>query len=87
MINRKIKKIRRQVIDLVLFGVEALFIAECPDDPAGKGSCYMVGVGNTPKDAGNCSRRILNELKVQLRKYGLELDYTLSEIEEKEDEE
>lgn len=80
MADKRIKRIRRQALDLALFGgADVLFVAEIPDDPVGQGAVYLFGNENSPT-AFLCARRTLNELKHHLKKAGLNLDYTITPI-------
>ena len=80
MADKRIKRIRRQALDLALFGgADVLFVAEMPDDPVGQGAVYLFGNENSPT-AFLCARRTLNELKHHLKKAGLNLDYTITPI-------
>ncbi len=81
MADRRVRKIRRQALDLCLSGVDVLFVAESPNDPIGKGATFLFGTEDTPTQL-LCARRTLNELKHQLSKIGLEFTYTLSQMEE-----
>lgn len=81
MADKRIKRIRRQALDLALFGgADVLFVAEMPDDPVGQGAVYLFGNENSPT-AYLCARRTLNELKHHLKKAGLNLDYTITQME------
>lgn len=81
MADKRIKKIRRQAVDLALFGgADVLFVAEMPDDPVGQGAVYLFGNESSPT-ALLCARRTLNELKHHLKKVGLDLDYKITPIE------
>ena len=86
MADRRIRKIRSQALDLALVGgADVLFVAEVPDDPVGEGAVYLFGNENSPT-AYLCARRTLNELKHHLKKAGLNLDYTITQMEKGESE-
>ena len=81
MADKRIRQIRKRAIDLVLFdGADVLFVAEIPDDPVGQGVAYLFGGKNSPT-AFLCARRTLNELKHHLKKAGLNLEYTITQME------
>ena len=81
MADKRVKRIRRQALDLALFGgADVLFVAEMPDDPVGQGAVYLFGNEKSPT-AFLCARRTLNELKHHLKKAGLNLDYTITQME------
>ena len=80
MADRRIRKIRSQALDLALSGADILFVCEMPGDPIGKGAVFMFGSEETPT-AFLHIRRTLNELKHKLKDLGLELDYTITQME------
>lgn len=78
---RRIDKIRRQALLLLMeTGSDVLFIAETPDMELGKGACFLFG----PGDCIECTRRLMNELKWRCKKLGMEFDYHLAKMEDKE---
>ncbi len=80
MVDRRIRKIRSQALDLALSGADVLFVCEVPDDPLGEGAVFMFGSVDTP-DSVLFLKRTLNELKHHLKKAGLDLDYTITQME------
>lgn len=83
MANRRVRKIRSQVIKLALFsGAEVLFVAERPDDRVGEGAIILMG-SDPETPMLDAARRILNELKHHFKNAGLDLDYRVKEIKER----
>lgn len=81
MADKRVKRIRRQALDLALLGgADVLFVCEVPDDPLGKGAVFMFGSVDTP-DSVLFLKRTLNELKDRLTKIGVDFSYTLDRTE------
>lgn len=78
---RRIDRIRRNAIGLLFeTGSDVLFVAEEPDMELGKGACFLFGQG----ECIDCARRLMNELKHRYKKLGIEFDYHLAKMEDKE---
>jgi len=78
---RTIDKIRKNALKLLVeSGSDILFVAESPDIELGKGACFLFGQG----DCITCARRLMNELKHRYKKLGIEFDYHLAKMEDKE---
>lgn len=80
MADRRIKRIRREALDLAISGNDVLFVCETPDHPLGNGAVFMFGSVDTP-DSILFLRRTLNELKDRLTKIGIDFAYTLDKVE------
>lgn len=79
MVDRRIRKIRNQALDLALRGgADVLFVCEMPEDPTGDGSVFLFGNEDSPTIL-LCAHRTLNELKDKLRHAGLDFEYTLTQ--------
>lgn len=79
-----INKIRRQAIMMSAGGADVLFVADNPDSPVGNGASFLFGSMKETPSAFLCARRLLNELKYHMAQNGLELNYTLSQMEKEE---
>ena len=75
--DRRIRKIRNQALLLSLYGIDVMFVAENPEHPVGDGATFLFGSVKDEPIFHLAARRLLNELKQQLDKAGLELSYTI----------
>ena len=76
--NSRIRKIRRQLLMLSLSGIDVMFVAENPEHSVGEGATFVFGSVKDEPIFHLAARRLLNELKQQLDKAGLELSYTIA---------
>lgn len=74
----RVRKIRRKMLSLSLSGIDVMFVAENPERPVGEGATFIFGSVKDEPIFHLCARRLLNELKQQLAKKGMELDYTIT---------
>lgn len=76
--DHRVRKIRKQLLLLALSGVDVMFVAESPERPVGEGATFLFGSVKDEPIFHLTARRLLNELKQQLDKAGLELSYTIA---------
>ena len=76
--DHRVRKIRKQLLLLALSGVDVMFVAENPEHPVGEGATFLFGSVQDEPIFHLTARRLLNELKQQLDKAGLELSYTIA---------
>ena len=70
------KTIKKATGELAKLGFNVICVAEQSEWELGEGMCYVAGRDTSPLIA---ARQALNELKVQLKKVGMDFRFTLTE--------